>query len=384
MRNKEENLIHRGTARNLWVVCGLFFSLFSFTYLYIFQRDVITALHYALAHGKTQYNPLLGAIVLTLALWMLQWGLNMLLRFKGALGALSYLPSFLLLGVLTDITYTVGGGETINAVWGWLLPVMLLLFIALSLVVRKTVLEWVGSIKGIAQLIFSNVLILNVGALITIAIGNSNLNFHHELAMEEAIKNGQWSEARKIGANSLETTRTLSALRAFALSQEGVLGEYLFNYPQNYQADGLLFDHHPSHTIYFTADSLDAYLGASRGDNESAEAYLDRIYQKEEGRYTVTDYYLCGLLLDKRLDLFAAELVNATFEEELLPRYYEEAILLYQQQDSTYQHAISSEAVGDRFAQFLERQSQFDSPIEEKNRMRREFGDSYWWYFFYQ
>jgi hypothetical protein len=33
---------------------------------------------------------------------------------------------------------------------------------------------------------------------------------------------------------------------------------------------------------------------------------------------------------------------------------------------------------------FLLRSTQFASPVEEKMRMRREFGRTYWWYFRYQ
>lgn len=384
MRSRDEIFIDRATARSLWVVCGLFFSIFSFIYLYVFQENVITALHYALAHGKTEYSTFAGAIVLTLVLWMVQWGINLLLRFKGLLGAVSYFPSFLLLGVLTDIDYSIGHGEAINSTWSWLLPTVLISYTVISLLVRNILIACTRDVKRLPKLLFGNLSTLVLGAIMTLTIGNSNLNFHHELAIEAAIKEHQWEVAREVGKNSLETTRTLSALRAFALSNEGSLGEYLFAYPQNYKSDGLLIEKNSSRTIYFTADTLYTYLGASPKNNESTAAYLDRAFQSDEGRYTVADYYLCALLLDKKLDLFAAELANITFEEEDLPRYYEEAVLLYQQKDSTYRQTTCNSELSERLTQFLERKKGFVSLTEEKNRMRREYGDTYWWYFFYQ
>lgn len=71
-------------------------------------------------------------------------------------------------------------------------------------------------------LINSNLAILTLLCLMTVGIGNTNVNFHHELAVEQAIRNHHYEAARMVGAKSLETTRTLAVLRAYAMSLEGV------------------------------------------------------------------------------------------------------------------------------------------------------------------
>jgi hypothetical protein len=38
----------------------------------------------------------------------------------------------------------------------------------------------------------------------------------------------------------------------------------------------------------------------------------------------------------------------------------------------------------DRFKAYQTLQQKEGSPLEERNRMRREFGDTYWWYYDYQ
>ena len=38
----------------------------------------------------------------------------------------------------------------------------------------------------------------------------------------------------------------------------------------------------------------------------------------------------------------------------------------------------------DRFKVYQTLQQKDGSPLEERNRMRREFGDTYWWYYDYQ
>ena len=97
------HLSYQSAARILTVASGLLFASFSFVYLYFFQRDVIGALHFSLSHGKTHYSPLAGALIITLVLLLLRWGVNSLLGLKGPVRALAYFPSFLLLGVLTDV-----------------------------------------------------------------------------------------------------------------------------------------------------------------------------------------------------------------------------------------------------------------------------------------
>ena len=103
MNNEKENKNRRRTARIIAVASGLLFSAFSFTYLSVFQKDVMEALHYSLAQGKTVYAPWMSAVLITVVLLVLRWAVNALVGLKGPLKALSYFPSCLLLGVLTDV-----------------------------------------------------------------------------------------------------------------------------------------------------------------------------------------------------------------------------------------------------------------------------------------
>ena len=113
------------------VVCGLLFSVFSFVYLYVFQREMLEALHYSLAHGKTHFAPAVSAIVITLILLLLRWGVNSLLGLKGYVRALSYVPSFLVLCALTDVgrdVYT----SSYHSYWVWLFPLLVIVFIGVT------------------------------------------------------------------------------------------------------------------------------------------------------------------------------------------------------------------------------------------------------------
>ena len=220
--------------------------------------------------------------------------------------------------------------------------------------------------------------------LMTVGIGNTNVNFHHELAVEQAIRNHHYEAARMVGAKSLETTRTLTVLRAYAMSLEGTMGEHLFEYPQYYGAEGLLFAPHSQETLRLNADSLYAHLGVRPHVAEETVDFLARICRDEIGRHTALNYYMSALLLDKKLDKFVSAVDMYCFEQDTLPRYYREALVLYKRTHPGYGREVKDTLMVRRLDEFLNRQKEFSSPVEEKNRMRREYGDTYWWYYRYQ
>ena len=126
--SSNNSLFYKRAARILTVACGLLFSIFSLVYLFVLQKDVVGALHYSLSQGKTHYSPLAGAIIITVVLLIFRWGINGLMGLKGPVRALSYFPSCLLLGVLTDVDRTIFHGGSIEDKWLWLLPVLLLIY----------------------------------------------------------------------------------------------------------------------------------------------------------------------------------------------------------------------------------------------------------------
>lgn len=378
------SLSYKKAARILTVACGLLFSIFSFVYLFVFQKDVLGALHYSLSQGKTHYSPLIGAIIITVVLLIFRWGINGLLGLKGPVRALSYFPSCLLLGVLTDVDCSIFHGGSIGDKWLWLLPLLLLIYVGVTYTLRRIFRFWLNQEGSILGLINSNLTILILLCLMTVSIGNSNVNFHHELAVERAIRNRNYAAARMVGGKSLETTRTLTVLRAYTLSREGTMGEHLFEYPQYYGAEGLLFEPHSQETLRLNADSLYAYLGAKPHTAEKPLDYLTRICHDEVGKHTALDYYLSALLLEKKLDKFASAVDTYCFEQDTLPRYYREAVTLYKRAHPQYSREIKDTLMVQRLDDFFSRQKEFSSPVEEKNRMRREFGDTYWWYYHYQ
>lgn len=380
--SRNTSLFYQKVARFLSVACGFLFSIFSFVYLYLLQDEIVRTLHFSLSQGKTHYVPLAGATIMTVVLLLLRWGMNKLTKLKGLFYALSYFPVCLLLGILTDVDDSLFQEGTLWGKWMWLFPLLMCIYVGVVLLVRNMRCEQEFSVLSLVNVNLGSLIGL---CLLTVCIGNTQSTFHYERSVEQAIERKDYATAKAIGLKSLETSQTLTALRAYALSQEGEMGEFLFGYPiPAGGADGLFFPTHGATTLHLNTDSLYTYLGARAHAGEKPLAYLARICHDDEGSHTALDYYLTALLLERKLSTFVEEIDANWVEQDSLPRYYREAVLLYQRMYDQANCEIQDSLMEQRLDAYLLRRSTFSKPLEEKNQMRREFGDTYWWYYHYQ
>ena len=377
------NTIYQKAVRIQKRVCGLLFSIFSFVYLFIFQRDVLEALHFSLANGKTHFSPFGSALVMTLTLLLLTWGINMAVTIKGKFHSLIYIPAFFVLVSISDIErdiFTNGG----NSMWLWLLPVLLGAFICIGIIGNKLFPAIQTKDVTTEELIGSNIFFLILGCIFTLSVSNTDENLHHELEIERYIREKDFTKAMKVGQYSLDVTQNLTALRAMALSNAGMLGDKFFTYPQYYGANGLFLLDNPLQTLRYTNDSIYCHLGARPYNGGNKIDYLRSLCYEDKGKFTALHYYLLALLLDKQVDAFAAALNDFYEPEDSLPVHLKEAVVMYQSVHPTYKFATTDSMLIQKYATYKKRQGELTSPVEEKNQMRREFGDTYWWYHDYQ
>jgi fluoride ion exporter CrcB/FEX len=359
------------------------FTLFSFLYLYIFQADVMEALHDALSHGHTEYDPLIGAIIVTVVLLILRWGINKLMGLKGPLRAWAYFPSCLLLGVLTDVQRTIFHGDGFADRWQWSLPLILGVYVVVGFGLRRLLRRWLDQPMSPQFLWNSNLLTLLACFLLTVAVGNTDVDFHRELRVESSLRQHDYARAMQVGLHATHTTHTLTALRALTLSLQGEMGNRLFDYPQPYGAAGLMFPKDSLRTLRLDNDSLTLYLAGPRRRSETTVAYLERGFNDGNGRYTVFDYYLCALLLDKQLDRFVRVAAH-NLDAENMPRHYREALALYQHLHPAYKGLGADEATQAQLSDFVRRAQEYPTEEEGARALRPDFGRTYWWYFRYQ
>ncbi len=385
MSNEESKIHEERTARILTVACGLLFSAFSFIWLYVFQKDLLEAYHYALSEGKTLFSPVGTAVCCTAVLLVLRWLTNRLLHLKGAFRELAYFPSCLLLGVGTSIGYSVYEGDAIADEWAWLLPLLCVLFVGVAYVAGRFWEAYFGRSAQMGWVIIGNLFILLMLCFMTVSISNTQVHFHHELAVEAALRRHDYAAARRVGAKMVHPGRSLTALRGYAMSREKTMGEYLFQYPQPYGAEGLILDEASAIRFRLTADSLFGYWGARPNRGERAVDFFGRICREDVGSHVALDYHLSALLLERRLNEFVSEFDSLyTVTDSIIPRYYEEALFLHDKLHPSANAKVENAAMEEKWQGYDALRKELAGSVGEGNRIRREYGDTYWWYYQYK
>lgn len=396
--------------------CSLLFMLFTFCYLCFMQGELLTEAQYVWSHGITHYNLVVGAIIVTVVLQVFQLLVAWITRLPLPFHALSYVPSFLALAVITDINRErlVEGSF---APWTWLVPVLLILWVLIVYVLRQI------DTRVIKTAFWPNYLILMVMMLFCGMTNRADDVWLYELKTERLILEGRYDEAVQVGIDAEATSPRLCNLRHFALSQmgKGQLPEHLFLYPQPYGVKGLL-------VLSDTLSSLErltvTYLTARLGAHTDAldmpverflqqalylqQAHLDSLLAVDSltlatapdsirERHTTlinvlrrhvrttADYHLCALLLQKDLPQFVDEIpqyypqVVDSLDDvrSTLPRAYRQALAIIRPEwsDSVTLHEYYA------YAAMLDT---LTTPNSRRNLTRYELGRSYWWYFDFQ
>ncbi len=385
------------TAGFIRYSCALLFMLFSFCYLFFLQGEILAEAQFVYSKGITTYNIFIGAAIITVVLQIIQWVVSMLSRLPSRGHALTYLPSMLLLAILTDVNREAIVHFSFGA-WVWVAPAILIAYILLVIFVRRMDSDTSTHAQNIKSQIYPNFIILFFLMLGVGAIPQSSDVFHYELKTERLILEKDYEGAAKVGERSLRTSARLTQLRMYALSKQGLLAERLFDYPQHDGSRGLLNVADTSSFERFTSQDICLHLGAYCGKSiKTTERYYKLVLGDSIWNEHTVDYYLCSLLLDKNLKEFQRQLPryynlsdSIVGAYDNLPRAYREALL----QIGVKQYALQGKIVigadtlatlSDyemvaRFRDYNEFKATLQDETECINRTHREFGNTYWWY----
>ena len=403
----------------LRLIFSVIFFVYSFVFLYFIQGDLLAEAQYVYSNGLTTYSILFGAIILTVVLLIVSRVMNILFHYPSELYVLSYLPSFLLLSVITSVNIDAFRDFTFGE-WIWVFPLVLVVYFILILLIIPKLEHFKrkSSNNYFTKLIWKNSLIFLLLSLLTASVSNTNNVIYYELKAERLILNGKYDHVLEVGANSLETSRRLTELRMYALAKTGRLCDDLFDYPQYYGVDGLL-------DISDTTESY--YRFSSKNICKSMGAYCDKSV-KSSGRYLqlmkekfsivddfvldtlsndslignlckkcyirnkkiIDSYYLAYLLLDKNLDGVLRYFDNKYVFGDSLPQAVKEALLLsksFEFKDSlisdTCYYSLADTATVVKFIDYKLVSDTINDSTERRNRLRRKYGDTFWWYYDY-
>lgn len=373
----DSTLIHR-------ILCAIVFVVFCFLWLYFFQADLLTVVQHALSHGQTSYQRLLGTVLVTAILQLLQWGVCAVTRLRKRWHALTYLPSLVLLALMTAVSEDFHSRLSFS-IWAWLAPLLLVLWLMAVFVARfMEANESVERTGLFSRQTWTNMLTLALMILLVTLTTNTHAVFHYRTHVETALANGDYDEALRVGNRSHETDVSLTMLRVYALSRQGLLGEQLFRYPvTGSTSDDLLPLNGRGHALLIPADTIYRHLGAKPAGPMSTRRYLDLLLQSGKATPAVGDYLLCGLLLDRDLDDFARNIGRFYELNESLPRHYREALVLYAHLRS-HPVVVYHDAVTDTdWADLQELERNYPDATERKGKVMEKYAGSYWYYYEY-
>ena len=380
---KHESIQIKKTARLMIGVCGILFCLFSFSFLYGMQSDVLSMSQHLLSKGRTTYSNMWGATIITSLLMLIVILFRRARIFAIHSQALYFFPSCLILGLITCIVQDRGWDYTFHVSW-----ISLTIYILLYLFVVWISLHYPDT-RNSAKISLSqmriNLILLALQFYMVGSIGNSNDAYHYELKTENLIMEGENSTALTIGKKSLATNRNLTALRVFALSRMGELGNKLFEYPQEYGSNGLLPNTYDSISAYNWTQQLYKHLGGYPGKGIStAKQFLEILSRHDNARPATHDYLLCAYLLDKELDKFVMNLLTFYTINDSLPAHYKEALIIYSLEKGEDNKYFTDKSVEENIKEYNNFAKQITDSIVRSNKCRREYGHTYWWYYHFK
>ncbi len=383
MDNNESSIKIQNTLTR--VSCTFAFSLFTFFYLYYYQADLLTVMQHVFSKGQTHYNRFIGAVLITVVLLLLQVGFVNIFRKVRLAWAFTFVPPALCLVLLTDVHVSPIDGMLSFGNWVYIFPLALLAFVLLV---------WASSASGLSKTLgdlvappvrnlWANLCVVFLSILLVCLAGNADKTYHTRIYVEQCLMKGDIDKALdEIRKRGIED-ENITMLTAYALSQKKTLAENLFEYRLNGGARALMpygcnvkFELLPDTSFY-------AYLGNCYVQRMPTMKYLD--YQSRHKRLNsrTIDYLLCGYLMDKKLDLFAREIVKyyRVNDSIALPKHYREALLLYTHLRSNPRIIYTNNVMNADFQDYQKLENSIADWRERKNALYETYGNTYWYYY---
>lgn len=224
---------------------------------------------------------------------------------------------------------------------------------------------------------------------------------HFELRTARALRSAHPEKAYSIGEVDLATSPRLFAMRCYLLAttHSKGLGDKILQQPVPAGgSQNLLLPNDERQQLLLSPDSLGQLLGCRPQSNEKVADYLQRCaytafqkQQKQKGMQHLSpvrfnpaiDYYLCALLLDRRLDRFAHEIARfypQAIAQGNLPTYYAQALVYYARQRTQPAVLYHDTAIEANLRDYTDMAAKLPDDASRPNRLRRSYGETYWWW----
>mgnify|MGYP006873082005 CR=1 FL=1 len=367
------------------VTCAVLFAVFAFAWLFWFHADCLALAQHTLSEGQTHYDRTIGAVIITASLLLLERAVLLFVRLRRHTHALTYLPSLLLLAMLTDVGSDTSA-ESFCGKWAVVVPIVLVAW-GIAAWLSRQMMPFAND--KVPSGLFSRRVWVNVFLMVGMMLGTASLSnteavFHFRAHAETSLARGDSNGALMAGEQSLETDESLTMLRAYALSRQHQLGDRLFNYTlKGTSADLLPAEGSNTRLLILPSDSIWHHLGAYPAKGMDAMTYLRILLRDTVPHPQAADYQLCAHLIDRRLDDFAADLPRFYRTDSLLPRHYSEALVLRNHLGHGAETAVSDTTAEQQWTQWEALQREDLTHSRRMEEASDRFGRTYWFYYYY-
>lgn len=366
-------------------MCAIVFVVFSLCWLFFFQPDVMAMTQHVLSGGLTHYNKVVGALIITAVLFLLQFAVYSFTRLKKRTHALTYVPSMLLLAMLTDVSQQIAADDVTHMMPWWLVMVIILGWLIVVLLARQIQdVENDESYSLLSRPMWINMLVMSLLMMGVAWLGNTNAVFHFRMKAEGLLSAGKHEDALKVGSKSIESDANLLMIRMYALARTDGLGEYLFEYPITGSSSEMLPTNGKTRLLLCPDDSLYKFLGARPVEKMEPVRYLTMLQRRDSvPRKIIGDYLLCGYLIDKDIDRFAKEVDKYYVLNDSLPKHYREALTLYTHLRANPLLVYQTPVMEEDYNNYREMERQYSTQAERKGRVGEQYRGTYWYYYDY-
>ena len=364
------------------VLCSILFCLYCFAYTCFYQAQELALMVHRLTGGVPLYlNRWVVGLLITAVLLLLQMGVFRLMRSVLRLYILSFVPSFLLLMFLSAFT----GIAPFSAFLPKLCVSLVLIVLAICLFlmgVRRV--STTQEEENPTAIPYMSMWLMALLMFATAYGGAVYGKLHQRLVMETLIKGGHSEEALEVGKRDMDTDSLLTSLRTLALANEGLLGEHLFEYPLMGKSAAMMPDGKSVKWLTLDAKTLDSlFVIITPHDEYINLAGLEKWSEQHKLTKPAYDYMLCGYLLDRRLDAFAAKVFRYYPNNNELPKHYREALTLYMHQRTNPVVYYMDNLMETDYQDYQDLESKYKNRTERINALRGVYGNTYWFYYAY-
>ena len=314
------------------VLCAVGFTLFSFFYLHYMQFGLLSLEQHVLSGGTTHYERNIGTTIIMCVLWALNLFVSKLTRLKGNCYSLVYVPSMCLLLMLTSATVTTDNEvcASLSSICFAVIICALFVLFAIFAHNKKYLTSDIAWRHQPMSMLWKNLSILLVLIFVVCIGGNTDKALHNRLYIESLLIDKKYDKAVEYSKRLDIDDKNITMLRAYALSKCKKMGDLLFEGSVYGKSEALLPNGKSIKTLILSDAEIFKMLAKRKKGHYSTMRYLKFLKDNGVAFKSVTDYLLCGYLLNKNLDSFVRELQHKyNVQSSTLPKHYKEALILY-------------------------------------------------------